>query len=114
MELCPFLLAKRFGHQCDPNRTGFRALGHQRQTRRQPVYQLLGGKVRDAVPLYTHGGGSSVSLPVLTASVTGSKRAFRHIQIQWAATVAGDSLDPGKEAGQKQVSKVRSLMRSFT
>jgi len=46
-----------------------------------PVYQLLGGKCRFAVPCYTHASGST--LPALEESVRQSMaRGFRHIRIQ--------------------------------
>jgi mannonate dehydratase len=53
-----------------------------------PVYELLGGKVRDAVPLYAHADGSD--LKTVEDSVRRyMEEGFRYVRAQMGATVAG-------------------------
>jgi mannonate dehydratase len=48
-----------------------------------PVYQLLGGKVRAAVPLYAH--SSALELPALVESVKKwMEQGYRHVRVQLA------------------------------
>ena len=46
-----------------------------------PVYQLLGGKARFAVPLYAHAGGNSIE-QVVDSVKRFMDRGFKHIRIQ--------------------------------
>ncbi len=60
-----------------------------------PVYELLGGKVRDAVPCYDHVGGNdaaSASEAVLKSQANG----FRHIRVQFGGYGGGGFVPPGK------------------
>lgn len=60
-----------------------------------PVYELLGGKVRDAVPLYAHGGGASMD-----ACVDSVKRwmeqGFRHVRVQMGGYGGGGFIPSGQ------------------
>ena len=60
-----------------------------------PVYQLLGGKVRDAVPLYAHVGG-----PTFDACVEDVQRwmeqGFRHVRVQMGGYGGGGFIPPGE------------------
>jgi mannonate dehydratase len=47
-----------------------------------PVYQLLGGKSREAVPIYRHVNGSTVS-EIVERIETYRKQHIKHIRIQW-------------------------------
>ncbi|HEU0123219.1 MAG TPA: enolase C-terminal domain-like protein [Bryobacteraceae bacterium] len=47
----------------------------------QPVYQLLGGKVREAAECYAHAGGEEISQVVESAKDL-QRRGFRHIRVQ--------------------------------
>ncbi len=46
-----------------------------------PVYQLLGGKVRDAVPLYAHAQGPTRDACVENAQMW-MEKGFRHVRVQ--------------------------------
>ena len=46
-----------------------------------PVYQLLGGKCREAVTCYTHAGGSEIQETIDQAHAI-VKRGFRHVRVQ--------------------------------
>ncbi|MBI4663461.1 MAG: mandelate racemase [Verrucomicrobia bacterium] len=60
-----------------------------------PVYELLGGKARDAVPLYAHAGGASVQ-----ACLEGVQKylaqGYRHVRVQLGGYGGGGFLPPGK------------------
>jgi len=60
-----------------------------------PVYELLGGKVRDAVPLYAHGGGRDI--PACIDSVQQwMERGFRHVRVQMGGYGGGGFIPPGE------------------
>jgi len=60
-----------------------------------PVYQLLGGKCREAVPLYTHASGQDVSELVEAAQAIMAD-GFRYVRVQMA--VPGLSTYGGRQA----------------
>ena len=47
----------------------------------KPVYQLLGGKVREAAECYAHAGGEAIAQVVESARVL-QRQGFRHIRVQ--------------------------------
>ena len=47
-----------------------------------PVYELLGGKTRDAVPCYDHAGGANKEAAVASVQASMAK-GFRHIRVQY-------------------------------
>lgn len=49
-----------------------------------PVYELLGGKARDAVPCYDHCGGRDMESAVASVQASMAK-GFRHIRVQYGA-----------------------------
>lgn len=49
-----------------------------------PVYELLGGKARDAVPCYDHAGGKDMESAVASVQASMAK-GFRHIRVQYGA-----------------------------
>jgi mannonate dehydratase len=58
-----------------------------------PVYELLGGKARDAVPCYDHAGGRDKESAV--ASVQKSiANGYRHIRVQYGAGYGGGGFIP--------------------
>ena len=60
-----------------------------------PVYELLGGKVRDAVPCYDHCGGNTHE--AIVESVRKSmEKGFRHIRIQMGGYGGGGFIPPGQ------------------
>ncbi|MBI5085850.1 MAG: mandelate racemase, partial [Acidobacteria bacterium] len=60
-----------------------------------PVYELLGGKVRDAVPCYDHAGGATPEAAV--ESVRKSLAAgFRHVRVQFGAYGGGGFIPKGQ------------------
>jgi mannonate dehydratase len=60
-----------------------------------PVYELLGGKVRDGVPCYDHAGGADQEAAV--ASVQKSlARGFRHVRVQFGNYGGGGFIPPGQ------------------
>ena len=59
-----------------------------------PVYQLLGGKLRDAVPLYAHAGGPSEEACVESAREW-MEKGFRHVRVQMGGYGGGGFLSPG-------------------
>ena len=60
-----------------------------------PVYQLLGGKVRDAVPLYAHAGGPSEEACVDSAREW-MEQGFRHVRVQMGGYGGGGFIPPGQ------------------
>ncbi|MCB9383172.1 MAG: hypothetical protein H6509_01050 [Bryobacterales bacterium] len=58
-----------------------------------PVYELLGGKARDAVPCYAHAGG-----PTMEACVEDAQRwmekGFRHVRVQMGGYGGGGFIEP--------------------
>ena len=60
-----------------------------------PVYELLGGKVRDAVPLYAHGGGSDPGACVESVQ-RWTERGFRHVRVQMGGYGGGGFIAPGE------------------
>lgn len=59
-----------------------------------PVYELLGGKVRDAVPLYAHGGGSDFEA-CATSVQKWFDNGFRHVRVQMGGYGGGGFIAPG-------------------
>jgi mannonate dehydratase len=59
-----------------------------------PVYQLLGGKVRDAVPLYAHGGGRTVE-DCIRSVRHWIDEGFRHVRVQMGGYGGGGFIAPG-------------------
>lgn len=60
-----------------------------------PVYALLGGKVRDAVPCYGHADGRSMD--EVTDNVKGFlDRGFRHVRAQMGGYGGGGMIPPGQ------------------
>ncbi|MDA0238981.1 MAG: hypothetical protein O3A84_03005 [Proteobacteria bacterium] len=60
-----------------------------------PAYELLGGKVRDAVPLYAHASGADFN------SCTENVRrwldaGFRHVRLQMGGYGGGGFIPPGE------------------
>lgn len=67
-----------------------------------PVYQLLGGKVREAADCYGHASGANIS-EVIERAREWMGRGFRHVRLQvGVAGMAGY----GSGAGQAQVAKL--------
>ena len=60
-----------------------------------PVYQLLGGKVRDAVPLYAHTGGPSVQ-SCLEGVQKYLAQGYRHIRVQMGGYGGGGFIPPNQ------------------
>ena len=60
-----------------------------------PVYDLLGGKVRDAVPCYDHCGGNSKEAVVESVQKSMAK-GFRHIRVQLGAYGGGGFIPAGQ------------------
>jgi len=60
-----------------------------------PVYELLGGKVRDAVPCYDHAAGADVA-----AAVAGVQKSmangYRHIRVQFGGYGGGGFIPAGQ------------------
>jgi mannonate dehydratase len=62
-----------------------------------PVYELLGGKVRDAVPLYAHAGGPSMDACVESAERY-MQEGFRHVRVQMGGYGGGGFIAPGQRS----------------
>ncbi len=60
-----------------------------------PVYELLGGRVRDAVPLYDHVGGKDAS-SAAEAVQRSMADGWRFIRVQFGAYGGGGFLPPGQ------------------
>ncbi len=60
-----------------------------------PVYELLGGKIRDAVPLYAHAGGPTMDACVEDAQ-SWMEQGFRHVRVQMGGYGGGGFIAPGK------------------
>ena len=80
-----------------------------------PVYQLLGGKVRDAVPLYAHASGDTPEACVESVQAY-MEQGFRHIRVQWAEAAMAEAVLCRRERGAdpRAVSGVRPLTRNST
>jgi mannonate dehydratase len=60
-----------------------------------PVYELLGGKVRDAVPCYDHAGGSDVQAAVDSVQRSMAK-GYRYIRVQFGGYGGGGFIPAGQ------------------
>jgi mannonate dehydratase len=60
-----------------------------------PVYELLGGKVRDAVPCYDHAGSNDVEAAVAAAQKS-IAAGYRHVRIQFGGYGGGGFIPPGQ------------------
>ena len=60
-----------------------------------PVYQLLGGKVRDAVPLYAHAGGPTPDACVESVQKF-MEEGFRHVRVQMGGYGGGGFVPQGE------------------
>lgn len=60
-----------------------------------PVYELLGGKARDAVPTYDHAGGKDKESAVESVQKS-IEKGFRHIRVQLGNYGGGGFIPPGK------------------
>lgn len=60
-----------------------------------PVYELLGGRVRDAVPCYDHAGGATPEVCVESAQKS-LEKGFRFVRIQLGNYGGGGFLPPGQ------------------
>ena len=60
-----------------------------------PVYQLLGGKAREAVPLYAHAGGPTFDACVESAR-SWMEKGFRHVRVQMGGYGGGGFIPPGE------------------
>ncbi|MBM3755263.1 MAG: hypothetical protein FJW38_14925 [Acidobacteria bacterium] len=60
-----------------------------------PVYELLGGKVRDAVPCYDHCGGNS-NESIVESVQKSLANGFRHIRIQYGGYGGGGFIPKGQ------------------
>ena len=65
------------------------------------LYQLLGGKVRDAIPLYAHASGDT--LESCTESVQAfMEQGFRHIRVQMGGGYGGGGFVPSGEGSRPE------------
>jgi mannonate dehydratase len=60
-----------------------------------PVYDLLGGKARDAVPLYAHAGGRSFENAIENTKKY-MDEGYRHVRVQLGAYGGGGFIPPGQ------------------
>ena len=60
-----------------------------------PVYDLLGGKVRDAVPCYDHVGGRDAA-EASEAVARSQESGYRHIRVQFGGYGGGGFIEAGK------------------
>jgi mannonate dehydratase len=65
-----------------------------------PVYELLGGKVRDAVPCYDHTAGNDAAAAA-DAVQKSMARGFRHIRVQFGG-YGGGGFIPAGQAGRPE------------
>ncbi|GAA0910214.1 enolase C-terminal domain-like protein [Virgisporangium aurantiacum] len=63
-----------------------------------PVYELLGGRVRGAVPLYTHAGGASIEETIEQARGFLAE-GYRHVRLQVGGPGLGTYGAPGRAGG---------------
>jgi mannonate dehydratase len=66
-----------------------------------PVYELLGGKARDAVPCYDHTGGNSKEACVEGVQQSMAK-GFRHIRVQYGGGYGGGGFIPKGEGNRPE------------
>ncbi|MBI4910714.1 MAG: mandelate racemase [Acidobacteria bacterium] len=60
-----------------------------------PVYEMLGGKVRDAVPCYDHAGGRD-KVAAAEGVQRSMEKGFRHIRVQLGGYGGGGFIPPGQ------------------
>jgi mannonate dehydratase len=60
-----------------------------------PVYELLGGKVRDAVPCYDHASGNDPAAAVDSVQKS-LGRGFRYVRVQFGGYGGGGFIPPGQ------------------
>ncbi len=60
-----------------------------------PVYELLGGKVRDAVPCYDHAGGDDAEAAVAAVQKS-MANGYRHVRIQFGGYGGGGFVPAGQ------------------
>jgi mannonate dehydratase len=61
-----------------------------------PVYEMLGGKVRDAVPLYDHVAGNDAQAAADNVIRSQQERGLRHIRVQFGGYGGGGFIAPDK------------------
>jgi len=67
-----------------------------------PVYELLGGKARDAVPCYDHASGRDMDSAVASVQASMAK-GFRHIRVQYGAGgYGGGGFIPAKQGNRPE------------
>src|SRR5688572_16842013 len=66
-----------------------------------PVYELLGGKVRDAVPLYDHVGGNDAAQAAANVMRSQQERGYRHIRVQFG-NYGGGGFIPADQGGRPE------------
>src|SRR5262245_27299946 len=60
-----------------------------------PVYELLGGKVRDAVPCYDHAAGND-SAAAINSVQRSIEKGYRHIRVQFGGYGGGGFIPPNQ------------------
>ena len=60
-----------------------------------PVYELLGGKVRDAVPCYDHAAGNDVEAAVAAVEKS-MANGYRHVRVQFGGYGGGGFIPAGQ------------------
>ena len=65
-----------------------------------PLYQLLGGKVRDAVPVYAHASGETEQACTENVQVY-LEQGFRHVRVQMGGYGGGGFIPPGEGSRPK-------------
>jgi len=66
-----------------------------------PVYELLGGKTRDAVACYDHAGGRDKEAAVASVQKSMS-RGFRHIRVQYGEGYGGGGFIPAGQGSRPE------------
>ena len=66
-----------------------------------PVYEMLGGKVREAVPLYDHVGGNDAAQAAANVMRSQQERGYRHIRVQFG-NYGGGGFIPADQGGRPE------------
>ena len=79
-----------------------------------PVYDLLGGKVREAVPLYAHADGRDREQVAENVQASTWARDTGTFAPRWAVMAVAGSYRPAREAGRQAALPGRPSMKTFT